>query len=684
MAEAMKRQLLNLTMCLLFSGSLIGQNQEEWTLRADPVMYGDYDYAGVTVANGMIGIVSSPHPFQVKDVIMAGAFDVNGRGRVSNFIKSFNVLNMFLEVNRHRLSAANVSGMKQELNMLKAYFSSKFDFEDKVSVQVTYRSLRHLPFCVLMDVEIAAHEDLNITTGTALQAPDALRSVQNYHNEIVVEGGTIDLLTSSAKSPSGRLDICASNALLFDDDQKPTITHEILDYNHQRMRFSKKMKKGEIFRFSVVSSMLTTAHQADPLNEAERMTIYASLQGRDRLVRFHEREWQKLWQTGDIQVAGDKQTQQDLRNMLYHLYAFTREGFSNSLSPMGLSGLGYNGHVFWDTEIWMYPALLVLQPQLARSLVDYRFDRLDAAKRNAKMHGYRGAMFPWESAATGDEETPVWALSGPFEHHITACVAIAAWQYYCVTQDKEWLATRGWPVLEATADFWLSRVERDPDGVHHIRNVVGADEWAENVDNDAWTNAAAKANLMYAAKAAEVLEIEAHDQWAEVAASIPVLKFENGVIREHASYEGEPIKQADATLTAYPLSEVSDEDQILATVDYYMDKVPGVAVPAMTKSINALLYARCGKTSKAYEVFLDGYRPNMWGPFRVVMETPGSYNPYFATAAGGILQAVMMGFGGLNITDKGIVHDKVELPKQWKSLKLIGVGPEDLTIEINN
>ena len=97
---------------------------------------------------------------------------------------------------------------------------------------------------------------------------------------------------------------------------------------------------------------------------------------------------------------------------------------------MGLSGLGYNGHVFWDAELWMYPALLVMHPELAKSMVEYRFQRLEAAKRNAFANGFKGAMFPWESAESGVEETPVWALSGPFEHHITADVAIAAWNYY--------------------------------------------------------------------------------------------------------------------------------------------------------------------------------------------------------------------------------------------------------------
>jgi trehalose/maltose hydrolase-like predicted phosphorylase len=343
---------------------------------------------------------------------------------------------------------------------------------------------------------------------------------------------------------------------------------------------------------------------------------------------------------------------------------------------MGLSGLGYNGHVFWDTELWMYPALLVMRPELARSMTEYRFQRLEAARKNAFSKGYKGAMFPWESAESGVEETPVWALSGPFEHHITADVAIAAWNYYAVTQDKQWLREKGWPILSATADFWASRVERNGPGRYDIKNVVAADEWAENVDNNAFTNAAAKANLQFATKAAQLLGITPNADWMHVANNIPILKMENGVTQEHATYKGEGIKQGDVNLLAYPLKEITDPKQIRKDLEYYETRVPNEGTPAMTQAVFTLLYARLGDGEKAYHWFKDAYVPNLNPPFRVIAETKGGTNPYFATGAGGILQSVLMGFGGLEITPEGIRQIKSVLPKQWKSLMVTGVGPQ--------
>ncbi len=652
--------------------------QDPWIITANKI--DPANYYGATVANGMIGIVSSPEPFKVKDVVLAGAYDLYGRGRVSNFLKSFNLLNMYLEIDGKRIGNADASNMKQQLDMHHASFTTTFNYGDKAAVTYTYYSLRQLPFTVLMDVSITAKKDINITSASVMEAPDALKEVQNYYNEIDRPHVVISLLTSTAKSPTGKLLMCASNTFLFSEKHgaEPRVIHEMWDNNMHLMKFSKKLKAGETYSFSIAGASITSAHHDDPLNEAERMAITAKLEGRERLIQFHNKAWDEIWKS-DIIIDGDAQAQQDIHSMMYHLYSFVREGTALSPSPMGLSGLGYNGHVFWDTEIWMYPAILVLHPELAKSMVEYRFQRLAAARQNAFNHGYKGAMFPWESAGTGVEETPVWALSGPFEHHITACVGIAAWNYYCVTQDKDWLREKGYPMLKETAMFWASRVERNGPGKYDIKNVVAADEWAENIDNDAFTNAAAKAVLQDATAAAILLGLKPDADWLNVASNIPILKLDNGITREFATYNGEGIKQADVNLLSYPLKEITDPKQTRKDLEYYETRVPNEGTPAMTQGIFTLLYSRLGDGAKAYHFFQDAYLPNMLPPLRVLAETKGGTNPYFGTGAGGILQSVLMGFGGLEITPKGITQIKTALPPNWKSVTLTGIGVEKKT-----
>ena len=446
-------------------------------------------------------------------------------------------------------------------------------------------------------------------------------------------------------------------------------------------KFTKQLKAGETYRFAVVSSATCSSQYNDPMNEAERLTIFAKLEGTKRLLDRHRAAWNDLWKS-DLVIDGDLQTQLDVRFALYHLYSFAREGTAYSLSPMGLSGLGYNGHVFWDTELWMYPPLLVMHPEIAKSLLEYRFQRLEAAQKNAFSHGYKGAMFPWESSAEGTEDTPVWALTGPFQQHITGCVGWAFWKYYQVTHDKTWLKERGYPILKEVADFWASRVERKGPGRFEINNVIGANEWQENIDNNAFTNGIAIKVLRYASQAARELALAPNPDWEVVAQNIPILKFPDGTTKENETYDGVDIKQADVNLLAYPLDVITDPNQIERDLKYYEPRMSPNG-PAMGNSALSTLYAKLGKTEKAYELFNKSYKPNQVPPFGVLAETAGGTNPYFATGAGGFLQAVIFGFGSLQITDAGIIQNKSSLPKSWGSLKIknAGVNHQDFNVK---
>jgi protein-glucosylgalactosylhydroxylysine glucosidase len=651
-----------------------------WHIVADNI--DPANYFGVTVANGMIGLVSSPEPMRVKDVVLNGAYDNYLRGRVSNILKGFNFVNMNLDVDGMRIGRREMSNFKQTLDMKQAELTTTFEIGDKLAVTHTVMALRHLPFCALSMVTLTAKKDVMVTPMSVIEAPEILQDVRNYYAEIDRPHVLIPLLTSVGKSPTGKYTVAASNAFVFEEPHgsEPDLIHEDWDYNMHLLKFHKKLKAGETYRFAVVGTVISSAHTVDAHNEAERLTIYAALEKADRLLKRHRAEWAKLWQS-DIQIDGPVGDQRAVRSAMYHLYSFAREGTALSMSPMGLSGLGYNGHVFWDTELWMYPPMLLLHPEMARSLLEFRYKLLDAAKQNAFSHGYKGAMYPWESTTTGQEETPVWALTGPFQHHITGCVGWAAWQYYLVTKDKEWLRTRGWPMLKEVADFWASRVERNGPGRYDINNVIGANEWEENIDNNAFTNGMAKTVLGYATDAALALGMTPDPDWANVAANIPILKFPDGTTRENATYNGIIIKQADVNLLAYPLRVITDPTQIKKDLDYYEPRMSPNG-PAMGHAILTVSAARAGDTKRGYELWTKSYKPNEVPPFGVLAETAGGTNPYFATGAGGFLQATMMGFGGLDITPQGVVQLKTKLPSAWKSLTITGIGMEKKTFSV--
>ena len=558
---------------------------------------------GVTVANGMIGLVSDARPFQVKDVILNGVYDLYQRGRVSNILKAFNQFDFRLFVDDQWLTEENTQNLEQVLDMKKALLQTTLSVGAKAEVTQEVMALRHLPYSALANFEVKAKEDFTFTFANSIEAPGHLQDVRQFFSQIDRPHVLIPLFTSVADSPSGKIRLAASNSIIFEEPhgQEPALIHEEWDQNSHLIKFKVDLKAGQTYRFSVVGSVCTSVHFSEPQNEAERLTLFCKLEGRDRLIERHRRAWDKLWEN-DIVIEGDEDSQRDIRFMLYHLYAFVREGNALSLSPMGLSGLGYNGHVFWDTELWMYPALLMMNPALAKSLLDYRFERLEAAKQNAFSHGYQGAMFPWESAEDGFEQAPVWALTGPFQQHITACVGWAFWKYFQVTQDKSWLAEKGWPVLKEVATFWCDRVERKGPGSYEINNVIGANEFEENIDNNAFTNGIVKLVLEYTAQAAETLGHEVNSDWRHVAENIPILEFADGTTRENRTYDGAEIKQADANLLTYPLGMYTDPEKMRKDLDYYEPRMSPEG-PAMGVCTLATIHALLGDKKEAFQLF---------------------------------------------------------------------------------
>lgn len=677
--ESMKHILITFVASIFAS---LATAQDAW--RIDATAIDSSHYYGETVANGVLGLVSSAEPLKTRNTILAQSYDKFGRGDVSNFLDGFNFLNTVLYIDGAKVEYGNISGYKQSLDMRNAVFTGSFTSHGDANITYSITSLRQLPYCGMMIVDITPLRDITIKAVNIQKLPAGYTTPKMRYEDLQAGHGSFHLLSTEASSPTGKLIIAACSEFLFpQENAEPSIASEKSD-NSINQSFIKQLKKGQNYRFVVAGATMSTAHHPDPINEVKRLAISCHLNGVDNLLSAHKSQWDELWES-DIQIEGDAQAQQDIHNMMYHLYAFLREGSRMSISPMGLSGNGYNGHIFWDADTWMFPVLLLLHPELAKSMIDYRYDRLTAARKYAFEHGYKGAMFVWESADSGFEDTPVFALTGPYEHSITGCVGFAAWQYFCVTGDKEYLRTEGWPLLKETADYWLSRVEYGKDGHYHINNVVASDEWAENINDDAFTNGIARLNLLCATKAAKVLGVDVNPKWNDVADK---LKFFNkdGVTMEFATYNGEDIKQADVNLLAFPLKQIVDPKQIAADLSYYQKRVPQKDTPAMTQAIFALLYSRLGDAEQSWHYFKDAYRPNQLPPFGVIAECKGGTNPYFVTGAGGALQCVLMGFGGIDISydADGTSQIKSVLPKLWKKLTISGIGPERKTyININ-
>lgn len=656
---------------ILSATSIRAEEERLWQLHAVDIQA---PYAPAPMANGCIGILPQKEPFAVEHVMLNHVFDAASPHVVSRVMRGINPFCLSMKIDNKKVDTSNISDWQQTIDMRRAVHQTSFQTLEKADVSYELCALRNLPYAGLIRVTVQACKDMLLEVRSGMGIPDDYSQSSIRYREMEADGNRMYMLESDATSRFGYRRVASTSSFLFNGEQiKP-----MYDEATRELFFSIQLKKGETFCFSLVGSVCSSRDFFDPYNEAERQVIYALHEGEEALMQAHYRLWDELWQS-DIRIEGDDDAQRIVRFALFNLYSSCRGGSRLSIPPMGLSLQGYNGHIFWDTELWMYPPMLLLNQDIARSMLDYRFDRLPAARKKALAYGYRGAMFPWESDDSGEEATPTHALTGPFEHHITADIGIACWNYYCVTRDMRWLQREGYPLLKEIADFWTSRVTRNQDGSYSIHNVTGADEYANGVTDNAFTNGAASLALKYACQAAEICGEKVPEIWWEIGENIRVLQFENGVTREHSTYKGEMIKQADANLLAYPLGLITDEYRQRQDLEYYAERIDQKDGPAMSYSVYCVQYARMGEADKAYEMFRRCYEPNLRKPFGVISETPTSNNPYFMTGAGGLLQAVLNGFCGLQITDEGIVQLPSVLPSHWKRVTVTGVGSDKKT-----
>ena len=656
---------------LLVTSVFFGQTKsDEWHLYANS----RENYYGVAMANGQIGIVTDDTPLKTKEIILNGVYDGSPENGISRIVRGIEFLNIHLSINNQEIKSDNIDNWSQVVSMKEGTSTTSFSFKDFASINYTILANRAIPFSAMAIVEIIPNKDIEINATNYMIVPDELKGAKSQFRVLKDNQYMMPVFGTTAKTLTGKYTVAASTTFLFDGQ------NEALKQTGNEVGFTKKLEKGKKYRFAVAGGICTSKDVTDPLNESERQPIYALQEGIDKLLNRHKLAWAELWKTGDIQIEGDLDAQQRVRFALYNLYSYIRPDTRQSIAPMGLSSQGYNGHIFWDTELWMYPTLLALQPDMAKSCLDYRSDRLQKAKQKAFIYGYKGAMFPWESDDTGEEATPTWALTGIFEQHITADVSIAFWNYYSYTQDKSWLK-KEWAVLKETADFWVSRAVKNQDGSYSILNVVGADEYAQHIDDNAFTNASAIESLKNTIKAATILNEPINPQWTVVSEKLTI-HSEKGITQNYKGYQGQMIKQADVNLLAYPLHVITDKEQIKRDLEYYVEKIDKKDGPAMASGVLSVLYARLGDKEKAYNYFVKSYLPNSRPPFGVFSESANSNNPYFATGAGAMLQAVIYGFGGVEQTDMGLKYNKGLLPKQWKSLKIIGLGVDNKTITI--
>lgn len=416
--------------------------------------------------------------------------------------------------------------------------------------------------------------------------------------------------------------------------------------------------------------------------------------------------WETIWRDSRVEVdSPDPQDQMALDYAVWHLTAMTPAHDERcSIAAKGLTGEGYKGHVFWDTEIFLLPFHLFTRPQIARSLLRYRWLNLPGAREKARRNGWPGALFPWESAASGQEETPEFAAinirtgirqkvaSALAEHHIVADIAWAVVAYWQATHDDDFMRNEGLTLLIETASFWMGRAT-EVNGRLEIHDVIGPDEYTEHVNNNAYTNYLAWHNVASACQFMSMFERE------DVRFTQNATRFlthlwlpectADGVLPQDDTFMAKPaidlsrykaqagkqtilldysraevnemqiLKQADVVMLTYLLPERFTSQQCAASLAFYEPRT--IHDSSLSKTIHGIVTARCGDTEGAYAFWRDGVAIDLG-------DDPHSSNEgIHAAATGAIWSGVVQGFAGVQIVD-GELHLAPELPAHWRKL----------------
>lgn len=479
--------------------------------------------------------------------------------------------------------------------------------------------------------------------------------------------------------------------------------------------FARESVTYTVEKYGVVHS---SRHRETPLESADGELLRFYHEGLETELAEHGKVLESVWKDIDVEIDGDEVAQRAIRFNIFHLFQCASDDPRVSIGARGLHGEGYKGHVFWDTEIFMFPFFLYSLPKYAKNLLLYRYHTLEGARRNAQLNGYRGAQFPWESADDGLEVTPKWGedylgnpvriWTGDEEFHINSDIAVALVHYHVVTGDDEFMRDYGVELLLETGRFWASRVEyNEREDRYEINRVIGPDEFHEHVNNNVYTNYLARWNLLKAKtyygwlreKYPDKFEaLKSHlgltdtevEGWERIAERVHIPRKpgellieqfegyfeledheitewdENGLPKWPKTVnlaklgETKLIKQPDVVMLMLVLPEEFTREEMKVNYEYYEKRT--MHKSSLSPSMYSIMGLKVGDTHNAYKYFLKTVLVDL-------EDNQGNTNNGFhAASAGGAWQCVVNGFGGMTLNKDGVLEFNPWLPEHWRAL----------------
>lgn len=708
--------------------------EQKWLAKYETILSQGNGYMGIRAAT------EESYVGEKRNTFVAGTFNKFDDNEVSELPNVPDFIHMAIHVNGHPLdlNTGNVKDYERALNFKNGELIRSFVWEMATGEEVAFTfkrfvSKKRLHVFGQKVIIQPLTDDVQITIETGINGQVTNSGTQHFTegDKRLHENKYLQMRPQTIES---NIDFVLSTGLQFEKNNQKLEPETRIEMERRKISnlYWINLQKEDTLTLEKISNVHTsrdkehTTHNLSKMSEIALEELKTVMEtGYDKLFEESSKEWREnVWEAAPITISSsDFKDQLAIHFATYHLHVMTPAHDDRmNIGAKGLSGEGYKGHTFWDTEIFLLPYFTYTHPDIAKSLVSYRYHGLEGARNKAKENGFYGAQYPWEAAwITDGETTPVWGaadivtgeatkiLSGFIEQHITGDVAYGVQSYVDATGDMEFMEKYGYEIILDTANFWASRVEYDEQKeIYVINNVIGPDEYKEEVDNNAFTNYIAHWNMK---RALEILtqlgkgsalykklseKINLENLQAELEEKIPKIYLpkpnEDGIIPQDDTYLSKKVidlqkykeqefvgglfhdynleqvnnmqitKQADVLLLVFLFENLFSKDIKEKNWYYYEPKT--LHDSSLSLSTHAVLAADLEEIEMAYELFKEATEIDM-GP-----AMHSSDEGIHAASLGGIWQAIVFGFGGVRALDNKL-RINPHLPKEWKELSYV-------------
>ncbi len=696
---------------------------------------------------------------ETRNTFVAGTYNKFDENEVCELPNTPDLIGTRIEINGEVLDLGNgsVSGYSRTLNIKDGFLTRNFVWKTEKTGRVAFRferlhsmsdihtmglSIGIMPLDNDIDVQISSGINGQVTNSGAQHFSEGTKRL--YDSKIIQ---SVHTTTESGID----FVINCFHEMYKNNEQFSPEQMIVMDRRKIFIKYNFSLTKDDSFLLEKIGSIHTSRDKTwddrgtDALKDYSQKEIRKYFSGGyKRLFAEHKIAMNKLWEENDVKIScKDEFDQLAVRFAMYHLNIMTPKHDNRmNIGAKGMTGEGYKGHVFWDTEIFMLPYFIYQQPDTARKLMEYRYFVLEGARRKARDNGHEGAMYPWECAWIDDGEvTPLWGAadiitglptkiwSGIIEIHITCDVAFAVWQYFKITNDIDYMEKYGYEILFDTAKFWNSRLEYK-NGRYEICSVVGPDEYKEHIDNNAFTNYMVhwnidiaiknydelktkkpelferlnkklgldklyadwndKLNKIYLPQLTENKILPQNDTYLSLK-EIDLTKYKNSknvgtMFNEYSLDQVNKImvsKQTDALLVFYLLEDLFDNEVKKINFDFY--EAHTLHDSSLSYSTHCVLANDIGERDLAYHFFKKAAEIDLG-------DNPKSSDAgIHAAAQGGLWQCTVNGFGGVRLTGEKL-RILPNLPDSWNNIEFniywhnnrIGVKVDKENMSVHN